>query len=297
MFVASDGKSREYIDKDIHNVLINSGYHRHSFPELGDNQPDEWFDLDLTTVRKAIEAIKQGRRSIEGVINQSVPEIHFREEQEDAIDRTQKYFKSKAHDKMLWNAKMRFGKTLCALELIRRCDYKHTLILTHRPAVKNGWFEDYQNIKYENYDYGSKPSADQRNGQKLVGETFEYLKKSGKNFIYFASMQDLRGSWKKDGSLKKNEDVFNTSWDLVIIDEAHEGTQTQLGQQVIKSLAANKSKPHFLYLSGTPYNILDQFSKEEIYTWIPKTRPRFLADFYVNKHQFVCFAKKCIPYL
>lgn len=264
-FKDNNGNEKKFIDKDIHAILLASGYKRHSFPKL-DKQPDEWFDVDLDTVKKAIKAIEQGRSSIEGSMSKSVPVIHFREEQEAAIRQTQSYFRVKSHHKMLWNAKMRFGKTLCSLELIRRCGYKRTLILTHRPAVKRQWFEDYDNINFgKNYEYGSKPSENQKYGQKFTGQKFEYLKSSGKNFIYFASMQDLRGSWNSDGSTRKNEDVFKTKWDLVIVDEAHEGTLTDLGKKVIRTL--DLLRPHFLYLSGTPYNILELFKPEEIYTW------------------------------
>ena len=45
----------------------------------------------------------------------------------------------------------------------------------------------------------------------------------------------------------------NTS--LIILDEAHEGTQTTLGKNVINGLSNNRD-PYFLYLSGTPFNIL-----------------------------------------
>ena len=54
-------------------------------------------------------------------------------------------------------------------------------------------------------------------------------------------------------------------WDLIINDEAHEGTQTQLGQNV----AAAIKKPHtkLLSLSGTPFNIMYQYDDDAIYTW------------------------------
>ena len=73
---------------------------------------------------------------------------------------------------------------------------------------------------------------------------------SGKKFIYFASMQDLRGSGSVGGKFNKNDDVFNTDWDLLIVDEAHEGTQTELGQNVIKTILESKVKtPKSLMLS------------------------------------------------
>ena len=54
-------------------------------------------------------------------------------------------------------------------------------------------------------------------------------------------------------------------WDLIIIDEAHEGTQTELADVVLK--AVKKEKTKILELSGTPFNLLDQYDEEQIYTW------------------------------
>jgi superfamily II DNA or RNA helicase len=47
---------------------------------------------------------------------------------------------------MLWFAKMRFGKTLTALEVIRRNQYRRVIIVTHRPVVDDGWSEDFKKI-------------------------------------------------------------------------------------------------------------------------------------------------------
>lgn len=267
-FIDENNNDLCFFDNDVHQVLLNSGYTRHYFPKLGERQPNEWFDIAperLDIVIKAIAAVKEGRSVIDGPVNTNKTiEIVFRKEQIAAIEKTVSHFS--VPGKMLWNAKMRFGKTLCALETVRRLGLKKTLILTHRPSVKSGWFEDFRLIKFQNYQYGSKPSANNKNGQPQVGENFEALNSSGQPFIYFASMQDLRGSWEKgNGTMKKNEDVFATKWDFVIIDEAHEGTKTPLGQNVIHAL--QKKCQHFLYLSGTPYNILDQFKGDEIYTW------------------------------
>ncbi len=263
--IDEEGKDLHFDDTLVHQVLLNSGYTRHIFAGL-ESVPQEWFDVsDVEIVKQAIAAVKEGRNSIDGPANiKHDIVITFRDEQLAAIQQTTAFFTHKG--KMLWNAKMRFGKTLCALEVVRQCAFRKTLILTHRPAVKDGWFEDFRLIKFEGYQYGSKPSGNRKKGQALVGESFDVLAKSEAPFIYFASMQDLRGSWDKtSGKQKKNQDVFATKWDLVIIDEAHEGTKTSLGQSVIHHL--EKQCKRFLYLSGTPYNILDQFRPEEIYTW------------------------------
>ena len=52
------------------------------------------------------------------------------------------------------------------------------------------------------------------------------------------------------------------------MDEAHEGTTTALGDDVIKNLVKEENgyDTKFLALSGTPFNILKEFD-DNIYTW------------------------------
>ena len=158
---------------------------------------------------------------------------------------------------MLWNAKMRFGKTLTALQLIKEEKWQRVLIMTHRPVVSDSWFDDFGKMKMAdaNYQYGSKNK----------GEQLNLLSESDKPFIYFASIQDLRGSKRVGGKAgDKNELLFDIDWDLVIIDEAHEGTQTSLAQNVLQAVSHDKTK--LLTLSGTPFNLLDSYDDEQVYT-------------------------------
>ena len=155
---------------------------------------------------------------------------------------------------------MRFGKTLSALQVVKEEQFQRTLILTHRPVVDEGWFEDFGKIFYDspNCHYGSRNK----------GETFESLERlaaKGDRYVYFASMQDLRGSEQVGGKFDKNSDVFKTKWDFLIIDEAHEGTKTELGTSVIQELS--KAETKVLQLSGTPFNLFDDYSENEIFTW------------------------------
>jgi hypothetical protein len=106
--------------------------------------------------------------------------------------------------------------------------------------------------------YGEAIDAD--NDRKL-----EYLISSSIPFVYFASMQDLRESKIVGGKYNKNNAVFNMDWDLLIIDEAHEGTATDLGDAVIKTIRKPSTK--VLSLSGTPYNIMGEYNDDNKYTW------------------------------
>lgn len=244
-------------DKEVHQVLLRSGIKRSDFT---DNMGSEWFECDLETAKRAIAAAKERRSSLlpnEITLGQSP--IVFRPEQQDAIDKTVRKFQKS--NRMLWNAKMRFGKTLCALQVVRQMNFKRTIILTHRPVVDEGWFDDFKKIFYDtrNYQYGSK-------GKGSEFRSMENACALGRlNYIYFASMQDLRGSELVGGKFDKNDKVFSIQWDCVIVDEAHEGTQTLLGKNVLEALIKKDTK--ILQLSGTPFNLFDDFNEDEIFTW------------------------------
>lgn len=256
IFVRS-GMIMTFNDKQVHKVLERSGIKRKEFE--GVSGADEWYCCDLETVKKAIAAVKKGETSLHpSDITQGLSPIIFRPEQQDAIDKTRKRFKK--GNQMLWNAKMRFGKTLSALQVVKEEEFVRTLILTHRPVVDKGWFEDFGKIFYDRKDY--------HYGSRGNGEEFQVLErqiKSGGKYVYFASMQDLRGSEQVGGKFDKNNEIFKTPWDFVIVDEAHEGTKTELGQNVLKELIKQNTK--VLQLSGTPFNLFDDYSEEEIFTW------------------------------
>ena len=256
IFVRS-GMIMTFNDKQVHKVLERSGIKRKEFE--GVTGADEWYCCDLETVKKAISAVKKGETSLHpSDISQGQSPIIFRPEQQEAINKTRKRFKK--GNQMLWNAKMRFGKTLSALQVVKEEEFTRTLILTHRPVVDKGWFEDFGKIFYDRRDY--------HYGSRGNGEEFSALErqvKSGGKYVYFASMQDLRGSEQVGGKFDKNNEIFKTPWDFVIVDEAHEGTKTELGQNVLKELIKTETK--VLQLSGTPFNLFDDYSEEEIFTW------------------------------
>ena len=239
-------------DYDVHDVLERSGVKKSKKLE-----GNEWFEADVETAKKAIQAVKEGRKSINVPLKNEEFQIKLRPEQKEAIKKTKQAFKK--HDKMLWNAKIRFGKTLTALQLVKEEKYQHVLIMTHRPVVDEGWFEDFKKI--------SMPDAGYLYGSKNTGEDISYLLKSGKPYVYFASLQDLRGSEEVGGKQgDKNHEIFDNEWDLVIVDEAREGTQTDLAQRVTNEVVT-EGHIKLLELSGTPFNILDQYEEDQVYTW------------------------------
>lgn len=249
-----------FSDHDVHNVLIRSGYKRTSET---DNPHSEWFQVNLATAIKAIEATKDGRQALSTAEKTAITEAFpFRPNQLDAIAQTNKAIhQNRKH--FLWNAKMRFGKTSAAMQVAKENEFKKVLIVTHRPSVSTDWYSDFNKVfAGTSYQYSSKTH----------GESIESRLKSSQPFVYFASLQDLRlsetvvsdeASRSHARGFKKNQEVFGANWDMFIVDEAHEGTQSDLGDTTLSKIQTNFT----LQLSGTPFNILHKHEENEIYTW------------------------------
>lgn len=272
-----------YTAQKVHDCLHNSGVPSKYLNRYNRTDADIWFQTDIETVRQAITAVKQGRKTFNDTDSAAKPrQIVFRPEQEKAISDTVKHFSGKTGKRYLWNAKMRFGKTLSGLEVARRMEYQFVLIVTHRPVVDKGWGEDFDKIFPESlgYHYASRMDTDEKDDTKKrpnhvqnIGDSqFQSLVADVKNerkkgLVMFVSMQYLRLSTLVGG---KNDDKFKQTimefpWQLVMIDEAHEGTESTMGKRVIEQLM--KDETNVLSLSGTPFNLLDQYDDGEIYTW------------------------------
>ena len=255
-------------DHDVHNVLFNSNFRSKKFLESG--KQSEWFEVDLDIAKQAIKFVKEGKNSLldsSKILKTDPCEIILRDEQKNNVEKTIEVFKTR--NEMLWNCKMRYGKTVTAYELIKRQGYKKVIVITHRPAVEDSWYSDHRKMFVESENIFIDRA---RNSTDKVDDKIDYqnerklnqLVEEGTSFIYFASLQDLRGSKQVGGKYDKNNAVFNIDWDLLIIDEAHEGTLTDLGDSVIKGIRKVNTK--ILLLSGTPYNILNNFQENQ-FTW------------------------------
>lgn len=249
--------------------------------------------------------------SIQGNLPEN-EQIILRAEQREAITRAKEHFCKKSgrqgnyqytilpkQCKYLWNAKMRFGKTICAMQLMRELDVRRTLIITHRPVVGNSWLDAFHQVIGTNesnpkvqgntnihtaYGFGTRSDNEDKGN---FYELENFVQTEGNHYAFFVSMQYIRLSElvntktlaknksKQDDTTsnstdseneKLKADILNTDWDLIIIDEAHEGTRTSLGKSVIDDFL-KKDKTKMLYLSGTPFNLYEDFDENEIYTW------------------------------
>lgn len=239
---------------------------------------DIWFACTIFDIQDVISKIKRGKGAGHGAIK-------FRPEQEKAIHDTVEYFQKEFKDPnkgkhYLWNAKMRFGKTLSGLEVAKRCGYRSTLIITHRPVVDKGWHDDFAKIfrtpeaLADYHAKGLEPAYGRRmmDDNDSQGDFYTLTNEvdAGKKIlVFFVSMQYLRLS-QFVGGKERNFDplkraIMEYDWDFVMVDEAHEGIDAAAGVRVMNKL--KKENTRILSLSGTPFNLLDKYEESEIYTW------------------------------
>lgn len=252
-----------YKADDVHRKLKSMDIPYQALNEVKGEDADIWFSATLFDIQAAISEIKAGNAAGYG-------EIKFRPEQEKAISQTVEHFSKPKGKAFLWNAKMRFGKTLCGLEVANRMGYKSTLIITHRPVVDKGWHEDFKKIfgDMPEYAYATRMSDDDATGGNFYTLT-KAVDKGTKRLVFFVSMQYLRLS-KFVGGKERNFDplkkaIMEYDWDFVMVDEAHEGIEAAAGVRVMEKL--KKENTRILSLSGTPFNLLDKYDEGEIYTW------------------------------
>ncbi|HAQ1517144.1 TPA: DEAD/DEAH box helicase family protein, partial [Enterococcus faecium] len=262
----SDGKW--FRDKDLHKFLILNGIEKKNF----NSRADEWFYFN-GTLEKAEELTNKyiNRDYDEIQIDDKRSDYVLRNEQQQAVEKTYEYYQSKQEPKeFLWNAKPRFGKTLTTFDFIRNLNATNVLIVTNRPAIANSWFDDFHKfIAWQEPQMKFVSETDALNGKAMTRD--QYLE-----FIYttshvnptqiaFISLQDLKGAEFAGGMYKKLEWVAGLNWDLLVIDEAHEGIDTRK-----TDIAFSQLKREFtLHLSGTPFKALAKgdFSEEQIFNW------------------------------
>lgn len=248
---------KDFKDKDFHKFLIKSSIEHRA--DLG----TEWFYFNGTPEKskQLFDTFREhGFAALQS--NTGKKEYKLRQEQEDAVAKAIAYFQANEGGEFLWNAKPRFGKTLASYDLVRRLNAQKVLIVTNRPAIANSWYDDYDDF-VSGYAFISNTSSLADRPSLTREEYNERL--SGSPQITFLSLQDLKGSKYYGGDHDKLKWVADLDWDILIIDEAHEGVDTSRTDAAFD----NVKRKYTLHLSGTPFKALanNKFSEEAIYNW------------------------------
>ncbi|MDN6166290.1 MAG: DEAD/DEAH box helicase family protein [Staphylococcus equorum] len=244
-------------DKQLHNYL-------RKFKKVQQRPHTEWFYYDGTPdkahqdfVDFTLNKLDQGEQKLE---------YQLREEQKQAVDKTFEYVKSHPNSEFLWNAKPRFGKTLTTYDLVQKMDVNNVLVVTNRPAIANSWYDDFEKFIAWKSNYYFISTAESLKDRSVISRD-EFLKISSENSkqITFISLQDLKGSLHFGGTYDKLKWVKDLKWDLLVIDEAHEGVDTFKTDVAFDHI----QRDFTLHLSGTPFKAVasGRFSENQIYNW------------------------------
>lgn len=271
--VFSDGKTY-FIDDDFHKYLTKQGIERMK-PMPGDKKPPEWFKISGDDSFMQFCKFRKDKGILKSLGSR---EYLLRDEQSKAVNDTYAYFENHEKGEFLWNAKPRFGKTLATYDLCKRLKADcgdcacNILIVTNRPAIANSWYDDY--VKFVGAESGflfvSEVSALRDKPYVLTRQQFQDSINNDVNdniggCIEFVSLQDMKGSRYFGGEYDKLSEVRDMTWDLLVIDEAHEGVDTYKTDVAFMQI----QRKYTLYLSGTPFKALanDKFNEKAIFNW------------------------------
>lgn len=259
-----ENTNKRFTDKQFHAYLRKLG--------IQQEEGKEWLHIEPKPAKEHFRDFRENQ----GIINdlKEISPYTLREEQEEAVTKALEYFNNHENGGFLWNCKPRFGKTLSTYDLCKRLDAQNVLIVTNRPAISTSWYSDYAKFlgTKSGFYFVSEDGNLKEKPHVLSREKYEGLKESNKNnknfkfkCIEFISLQDLKGSMYFGGTFNKLEHVRATRWDLLVIDEAHEGVDTYKTDRAFNNIRRKNT----LHLSGTPFKALasDKFSSDAIYNW------------------------------
>lgn len=235
--------------------------------DIVSNPGTEWFEIEPSPAHQRFYEFRENH----GIVGDAPTPVEYRlrDEQKRASEQTVDYARLHERGEFLWNAKPRFGKTLTSYDFCKRIGAQKVLIVTNRPAIANSWYDDY--VKFVGPESGlafiSSISTLQGKPYCLSREQYRKGFNNGvpKGFIEFVSLQDLKGAIDFGGKYDKLAHVAELEWDVLIIDEAHEGVDT-----FKTDVAFDHIKRKFtLHLSGTPFKAIanEKFPESAIFNW------------------------------
>lgn len=264
-----DPDHQTFTDDDFKAFLEEKGIrHENNFGGDGRSIGDEWYEISPEKAQEYFNEFVQKPSMIKKL------GYHLRTEQKDAVTATTDAMQSGKDTEYLWNAKPRFGKCLSAYDFIKQIHAEKVLIVTNRPAVVTSWYDDYAKFLGRESGYFFVSHVPSVKDKDLVIDYPEYEKDAARRkeegyppvkMIYFASLQDIKQSRFFGGDYIKLKELTTIEFDVLIIDESHEGVDTYRTDG-----ALNRIRRKFtLYLSGTPFKAIqdEKFDAESIYNW------------------------------
>lgn len=287
--IYEDGSGDSFRDTDFHAYLqknkIERGQFSYTDPDGKEHiELTEWFRITPKDSHEKFIAFRSNRGILETL---GSIEYKLRDEQQTAVENARIYFNANTEDdpEFLWNAKPRFGKTLSTYDLCKRLKAQKVLIVTNRPAIANSWYDDYEKFMGTDSGYYFVSQVDALKMKPYVLTRDQYTHHlsdpNHKGCIEFVSLQDLKGSRFFGGKYDKLKEVLDLEWDLLVIDEAHEGVDTYKTDVAFDRIR----RKYTLHLSGTPFKALanSKFDEHAIFNWTYADEQRAKREWYEKK--------------
>lgn len=185
---------------------------------------------------------------------------------------------------LLMFAVMRFGKSFTSMCCAKEMDAGLVLVVSAKADVKDEWKKTVESIgNFEGYVFADKSNLS--SSKSFIRNE----RKEGNKVVLFLTLQDLQGDEMKDS----HREVFDLTWDLLLVDETHFGARAEHYSKVLlnkkeadaeirrqmedvdtldnldKEVKALRRRTT-IHLSGTPYRILmgSEFKKEDIIAFV-----------------------------
>lgn len=279
-----DGSGERFTDKEFHAYLRKSGVEQ----EAGKN--NEWFHITGQESKLKFYDFRANHGILQQLSN--VIPYQLRKEQKKAVEQTIAYESDNPNGEFLWNAKPRFGKTLSVYDFCKQSGAKTVLIVTNRPAIANSWYSDYMKFLGTESGYVFVSEVDALKGKPCVLTREEYTKsllvhaddEEYGNCIEFVSLQDMKGSkYFSTRGYDKLREVAEMNWDVLVIDEAHEGVDTYKTDVAFDRI----HRKFTLHLSGTPFKALanNKFADNAIFNWTYADEQKAKRDWDVSSEE------------
>jgi len=251
-----------FTDKDFHTYLHQQGVEREITPKR-----TEWHRFNGEG-KSSLEYFNDfAGKDFASLHTRGQDDYVLRPEQQAAVDLALAAFRS-GHAEVLWNAKPRFGKTLTTYDLMRAVRVRKALIVTNRPAIANSWFDEFVRFigHQTTYAFVSESSSLIARAPMTRAQWRSHVvAHQDARIIEFVSLQDLKGSQYFGGQYDKLKHIADFDWDLLVIDEAHEGVDTTKTDVAFDQITRSWT----LHLSGTPFKALasGKFGADQIFNW------------------------------
>ena len=261
----SEKLDRIYKKEDIPDHITDKKWHKamekHGYVKSRDDKDREWFTFPDCLTAEDAKQISVG--ILFELINGKIAVEDFEPDDYQIEFAEWVKWRIAAGERHLLNgSKMRSGKCLMGHETSKVNEFKKILIISGKPNVGDGW--------------GELLVGGEKAHVRYADNYFHHYKKTNKKSIEISKEKDtvFVGLQYVHTNIDNYDDLFlqqilNTKWDALYIDEQHSGVDTTLTQNFINKIKEKNPLIVIIEFGGTSFKAMlaNKFSKENTWAW------------------------------